>query len=86
MLFARQILYKNFFYFLRFGIRDSPVATDEDAKKKARLAKFASVSKTDPLEEEKRKARTIRFVSRPTVNCHPLFPFIDIYMFLIVYN
>ena len=60
MLFARQILYKNFFYFPRFGIRDSPVATDEDAKKKARLAKFASVSKTDPLEEEKRKARTIR--------------------------
>lgn len=36
---------------------------DEEAKKKARLARFAPVSKTDTVEEEKRKARTIRSIS-----------------------
>lgn len=34
---------------------------DEDAKKKARLARFAPPSKVDPLEEDKRKARALRF-------------------------
>ncbi|PRQ43405.1 hypothetical protein RchiOBHm_Chr3g0468131 [Rosa chinensis] len=48
----------------RFGIAAPPVASDEDARKKARLARFAPVSKTakpDPQEEEKRKARSLRF-------------------------
>lgn len=35
--------------------------TDEEAKKKARLARFAPAPKTDSLEEEKRKARMIRY-------------------------
>lgn len=35
-------------------------AADEDPKKKARLARFAPVTKTDPLEEDKRKARALR--------------------------
>lgn len=37
-------------------------AADEEAKKKARLARFAPVSKTDPLEEDKRKARALRCI------------------------
>ncbi|KAE8099494.1 hypothetical protein FH972_017474 [Carpinus fangiana] len=36
------------------------------SKKKARLARFAPVSKTDTLEEEKRKARMIRFSNPPS--------------------
>ena len=48
-------------YFVRFGLTPNSVPTDEDSKKKARLARFASVSKTDTLEEEKKKARAIRF-------------------------
>ncbi|KAF3442066.1 hypothetical protein FNV43_RR15982 [Rhamnella rubrinervis] len=42
----------------RFGLPASvtPVASEEEAKKKARLARFAPVSKTDTLEEDKRKA------------------------------
>ena len=38
------------------------IAADEEAKKKARLARFAPYSKTDAVEEEKRKARAIRYV------------------------
>lgn len=34
--------------------------TDEDAKKKARLTRFAPPGKTDPVEEDKRKARALR--------------------------
>ncbi|KAK9920780.1 hypothetical protein M0R45_029326 [Rubus argutus] len=48
----------------RFGIAGPPVASDENARKKARLARFAPVSRTskpDPQEEEKRKARSLRF-------------------------
>jgi len=37
-------------------------AADEEAKKKARLARFAPASKVDPLEEDKRKARALRWV------------------------
>ncbi|KAK5804315.1 hypothetical protein PVK06_031964 [Gossypium arboreum] len=46
----------------RFGIAASTTATDEDAKKKARLARFAPYSKPDSVEEEKRKLRAIRSV------------------------
>lgn len=35
---------------------------EEEAKKKARLARFAPASKADPLEEDKRKARALRCV------------------------
>ncbi|KAB2622255.1 protein MODIFIER OF SNC1 11-like [Pyrus ussuriensis x Pyrus communis] len=49
----------------RFGLPGPAVVGDEDAKKKARLARFAPISKTDtkadPQEEEKRKARALRF-------------------------
>ncbi|XP_027350313.1 protein MODIFIER OF SNC1 11 isoform X1 [Abrus precatorius] len=45
----------------RFGMPSPSTASDEEAKKKARLARFAPVSKTDPLEEDKRKARALRF-------------------------
>ena len=40
----------------------SPTTTsDEEAKKKARLARFAPASKVDPQEEDKRKARALRW-------------------------
>ncbi|XP_068340900.1 protein MODIFIER OF SNC1 11-like isoform X1 [Pyrus communis] len=49
----------------RFGLPGPAVVGDEDAKKKARLARFAPNAKpdakTDPQEEEKRKARALRF-------------------------
>ncbi|XP_038998722.1 protein MODIFIER OF SNC1 11-like [Hibiscus syriacus] len=45
----------------RFGITAPSTATDEDAKKKAPLARFAPYSKPDSVEEVKRKARAIRF-------------------------
>lgn len=45
---------------LRFGLPLDSAPTDEESKKKARLARFASVSKTDTLEEDKKKARAIR--------------------------
>lgn len=46
----------------RFGMPSPTTTADEEAKKKARLARFAPVSKTDPLEEDKRKARALRWV------------------------
>lgn len=45
----------------RFGLAQSTTPSDEETKKKARLARFAPGSKIDPLEEDKRKARAIRF-------------------------
>ncbi|GMI96477.1 modifier of snc1, 11 [Hibiscus trionum] len=45
----------------RFGIAAPSTPTDEDEKKKDRLARFAPYSKPDSVEEEKRKARAIRF-------------------------
>lgn len=50
------------FYFFRFGLAQSTTPSHEEAKKKARLARFAPGSKADPLEEDKRKARAIRLV------------------------
>ncbi|ONI03217.1 hypothetical protein PRUPE_6G244900 [Prunus persica] len=54
----------------RFGLSGPAVAGDENAKKKARLARFAPISKTDtktdPMEEEKRKARALRFSKAST--------------------
>jgi len=47
----------------RFGMPTPSTAADEAAKKKARLARFAPVSKIDPLEEDKRKARAQRCTS-----------------------
>ena len=46
----------------RFGMPTPTTAADEDAKKKVRLARFAPVSKTNPLEEDKRKARALRYL------------------------
>ncbi|KAJ9694609.1 hypothetical protein PVL29_010202 [Vitis rotundifolia] len=50
----------------RFGLPLHSAPTDEESKKKARLARFASVSKTDTLEEDKKKARAIRFSNPPS--------------------
>jgi len=48
--------------FLRFGLTGQ--GCDEDAKKKARLERFAaSPVPITPEEEEKRKARALRLVS-----------------------
>ncbi|GAV84200.1 hypothetical protein CFOL_v3_27644 [Cephalotus follicularis] len=48
----------------RFGLSVQPVASDEETKRKARLARFSPYPKTDSLEEDKRKARADRF-SKP---------------------
>ena len=57
----------SFFLVIRFGLPGPAVVGDEDAKKKARLARFAPNAKpdakTDPQEEEKRKARALRYVA-----------------------
>ena len=50
----------------RFGLSVPTTAADEEAKKKARLARFAQDSKPDTVEEEKRKARAIRFSNPPS--------------------
>ncbi|QCD97872.1 hypothetical protein DEO72_LG6g2585 [Vigna unguiculata] len=47
----------------RFGMPSPTTAADEEAKKKARLARFAPASKVDPQEEDKRKARALRFAN-----------------------
>lgn len=44
---------------VRFGLSQSDIA-DEEARKKARLARFAPPTKADPVEEDKRKARALR--------------------------
>ncbi|XP_028776000.1 protein MODIFIER OF SNC1 11 [Neltuma alba] len=49
----------------RFGITHSSTADDDKPRKKARLPSFAPVSTIDPMEEEKRKARAIRFSNPP---------------------
>lgn len=36
--------------------------SEEEAKRKARLARFAPYPKTDSVEEDKRKARALRYV------------------------
>ncbi|KAK8651207.1 hypothetical protein V6N13_140819 [Hibiscus sabdariffa] len=50
----------------RFGLSVPSKAADEEAKKKACLARFAPESKLDTMEEEKRKARAIRFSNPPS--------------------
>lgn len=46
----------------RFGLPVPLSASDEEVKKKARLARFAPYSKPDSVEEDKRKARALRYV------------------------
>ena len=60
MFFGRQILYKHFLFFPRFGLRDSPVPSDEEAKKKAPSDEEAK-KKPPSAEEAKKKARLARF-------------------------
>ncbi|XP_039021514.1 protein MODIFIER OF SNC1 11-like isoform X2 [Hibiscus syriacus] len=50
----------------RFGLSVPSMAADEEAKKKARFARFAPKSKLDNVEEEKRKARALRFSNPPS--------------------
>lgn len=45
----------------RFGLPAHSAANDEE-RKKARLERFSQGTKTDTLEEEKRKARAMRSV------------------------
>lgn len=52
----------------RFGIPSPPAASEEEAKKKARLARFAPAPKIDPAEDDKRKARALRFASTTPSN------------------
>lgn len=50
----------------RFGVPASSSTSDnteEDAKKKARLARFGKDTKVDSAEEDKRKARALRYFS-----------------------
>ncbi|CAN1304511.1 Protein MODIFIER OF SNC1 11 [Linum perenne] len=47
----------------RFGQPVPAEPTDNEAKKKARLERFGSLPKPDAVEEDKRKARALRFVS-----------------------
>ncbi|KAF9680332.1 hypothetical protein SADUNF_Sadunf06G0110100 [Salix dunnii] len=50
----------------RFGIPVPPTATDVEVKKKARVERFALAPKIDALEENKRKARALRFSQSST--------------------
>ncbi|KAI4341806.1 hypothetical protein MLD38_026486 [Melastoma candidum] len=50
----------------RFGTPVPSTTTDEEAKKKARSARFSAGTKTDPQEEDKRKLRAIRFSDVPS--------------------
>lgn len=45
----------------RFGLPVPSSVSEEEAKRKARLARFAPYPKTDSVEEDKRKARALRF-------------------------
>lgn len=47
----------------------SPAVDEEAAKKKARLARFSSDTKSDTLEEDKKKARAIRSGRRHPLSC-----------------
>lgn len=49
-----------FAIYKRFGISVETVS-EEEVKKKARLAKFSTVSKVDNVEDDKRKARAMRY-------------------------
>ena len=51
----------DFFIFhpIRFGVLDN---TEEEAKKKARLARFGKDTKVDSAEDDKRKARALRYL------------------------
>lgn len=49
------------FEIFRFGLPAHSSANDEE-RKKARLERFSQGTKTDPLEEEKKKARAVRSV------------------------
>ena len=51
----------RFFKHIAQIYEDAQTHKKHASKKKARLAKFASVSKIDTLEEDKKKARAIRF-------------------------
>ncbi|CAN1135413.1 Protein MODIFIER OF SNC1 11 [Linum perenne] len=49
--------------FLIFGLPVQAEPTDVEAKKKARLERFGSIPIPDAAEEDKKKARALRFVS-----------------------
>ncbi|CAN1775621.1 Protein MODIFIER OF SNC1 11 [Linum perenne] len=52
----------------RFGLPVQAEPTDVEAKKKARLERFGSIPKPDAAEEDKKKARALRFVCKTFFN------------------
>lgn len=56
---GKYFFISSFFFPPRFGLRDSPVAADEEAKKKANTNE--EVKKANSNEEAKKKARLARF-------------------------